>query len=202
MANSGHKRKVSNYLLNKSLQLRYVALVTALSAIICGTLGFLIWRQEKYASEKILTTFNASEFAEDPELKAAIVDRLTNYDTGLVQMMSLAGVGLVVVLSVYLIMMTHKVAGPLYKVGLYFDKMADGRLGPVWPLRKGDMLVDFYDGFKRAHDALRKKHQDDNAAIGRFLAACDAAGVGASGPLGHTLDELRVHHKARDQALS
>ena len=43
---------VSNYLLNKSLQLRYVALVTALSAIITGSLGFLIWRQELYASRR------------------------------------------------------------------------------------------------------------------------------------------------------
>ena len=62
--------------------------------------------------------------------------------------MALAAIGLVIGLSLYLVVMTHKVAGPLYKVALYFDKMADGRLGQVWPLRKGDMLVDFYESFR------------------------------------------------------
>ena len=31
---------------------------------------------------------------------------------------------------------------------MYFDKMTAGKMGQVWPLRKGDMLTDFYDGFK------------------------------------------------------
>jgi hypothetical protein len=202
LASTQHKRKVSNYLLNKSLQLRYVALVTAMSAIISGTLGFLIWRQEKYASEKVLESFDSSELAAYPELKTAIVSELSSRDTGLVTMMTLAFIGLVVVLSLYLVVMTHKVAGPLYKVGLYFDKMAAGRLDQVWPLRKGDMLVDFYETFRAAHQALRKRHQDSNAAIGRFLAACDSAGVGGGGALGHELDELRAHHKKREEALA
>jgi hypothetical protein len=201
LSDGNQKRRVSNYLLNKSLQLRYVVLVTAMSTLIAGVLGFLIWRQETYASAKILAAFNASAFASDPELRSEIVDRLTTYDTGLVQTMGLAAIGLILGLSAYLIVMTHKVAGPLYKVGIYFDKMADGRLGPVWPLRRGDMLVDFYDTFRRAHEALRARHVEGNAAIGRFLAACDAVGV-AGGPLGAVLDELRTHHDERAAALA
>ena len=32
----------------------------------------------------------------------------------------------------------------LFEVSIYFDRMAEGRLGRVTALRRGDMLVDFY----------------------------------------------------------
>jgi hypothetical protein len=196
------QRKVRNYLLNKSLQLHYVVLVTTLSALISASLGFVIWSQEDYATEKNLAAFDASEFSSDLDLRAQIVAQQSSHDTGLVQRMSVAGIGLIIVLSLYLIVMTHKVAGPLYKVGLYFDRMAAGHLGPVTPLRKGDMLLDFYEKFRAAHDALRKRHQEHSAAVGRFLAACDAAGVGGSGALGEELAALKAHHTQREDVLA
>jgi hypothetical protein len=48
-----HKRKFSNYLLDKKLQLRYVLVVTILSGVIAGALGFLIYQQRRAASESI-----------------------------------------------------------------------------------------------------------------------------------------------------
>lgn len=196
-----HQRKVRNYLLNKSLQLRYVVLVTTVSALISGSLGFVIWSQERHATQRNLAAFDASEFAADRDLRGQIVSQLTSHDTGLLTKMTIAGVGLIVALGLYLVVMTHRVAGPLYKVGTYFDRMAAGRLGPVAPLRKGDLLVDFYDSFRGVHDALRRRHQEHSAAVGRFLAACDAAGVGGGGAFGQTLEELRAHHKEREEAL-
>ena len=46
-----HKRKLSNYLLDKSLQLRYILLVTLLSAAIASALGYMIYDQRRAASE-------------------------------------------------------------------------------------------------------------------------------------------------------
>src|SRR5690606_20788814 len=51
-----YRRRLSNYLLNKRLQLRYVGFVTILSALLCGTLGYLIWQQENQASSQILAS--------------------------------------------------------------------------------------------------------------------------------------------------
>ena len=48
-----YKRKLSNYLLDKKLQLRYVLLVTILSGVIAGALGYLIYQQKRAASESI-----------------------------------------------------------------------------------------------------------------------------------------------------
>lgn len=212
-----HRRKLSNYLLDKRLQLRYVAFVTLLSAVISGSLGYLIWKQEKDASDTIVDIFDSSELSDDPTLKDEIVGKLTAHETRLLVTMLGAGIGLVIVLSLYMIVMTHKVAGPLYKVSTYFEKMADGRLGEVWDLRKGDMLHGFYQKFRDAHEAVRSRHQSDNDAIGRFLAACEQAGVtrpgaGSEGepdrpdPASGSdflekLERLREHHELRDQQL-
>jgi hypothetical protein len=194
------QRKLSNYLLNKSLQLRYVAFVTALSAIISGALGYLIWHQEAQASAFVLKAFDS--FANDPELRGAIADRLHSGDNNLILTMAGAGIGLVVVLFLYLVVMTHKVAGPLYKVSSYFDKMAAGKLGNVYSLRKGDMLQDFYEKFREMHDSLRTQHSDDLGAMKRFLAAFEAAGQGDTGPLGREVEDLRAHVKKREEALA
>jgi hypothetical protein len=88
------------------------------------------------------------------------------------------GIALVIGLALYGIKMTHRVAGPLFKVGLYLSKMRDGRFDKVYNLRKGDQLVDFYDQFKAAHGGIVAMQQDDIARIARVIAAADAAGLG------------------------
>lgn len=197
-----YRRKLTNYLLDKRLQLRYVSFVTLLSAVICGSLGYLIWKQEDEASETIITTFDSTELAEEPGLKEQIVEDLTQRDNNLILTMIGVGIGLVIVLSLYLIVMTHKVAGPLYKVTRYFDKMRDGKLGEIYDLRKGDMLRGFYDKFREAHQSVRARHREENEVVGKFLEACEQAGVGGDHEIVRELDELRAHHKKREEALS
>lgn len=68
---------------------------------------------------------------------------------------------LVIGLAFYGIKMTHKVAGPLHKVGLYLDKLAAGKYDTVWNLRKGDQLNVFYEHFKGAHAGLSKLQAED-----------------------------------------
>ena len=89
--------------------------------------------------------------------------------TGLILMMGLA---------VYGIKMTHKVAGPLFKVSLYLAKMREGRFDKVWNLRKGDQLVDFYEHFKAAHAGVVKLERDDIDQIKALIAAAETAGAG------------------------
>lgn len=195
-----YRRRFSNFLLNKSLQLRYIGVVTVISAVLLGTLGTMIWQQKNQASSLILDSLDGTELTED--VKAAVDDDLFWRDTNWILRLAGVGVGLVLVLFFLLLILTHKVAGPLYKVSLYFDKMAQGRLGETYPLRRGDMLRDFYDKFKEMHDQVRTRFEDENEVVGKLLAACDAAGVERKGALGARLDELQEHHEARQEALS
>jgi hypothetical protein len=198
-----HKRHLSNYLLDKSLQLRYVLVVTILSAIIAGSLGYLIYQQENRASD-VLASGLAKMSATDTDfadLQQEATSEMGSRDQELVWKMAGVGVGLTLVLSMYLLLMTHKVAGPLYKVSRYFDEMAAGKLGPVWGLRKGDMLQDFFGSFREMHDATRGRLTDDVAALTRLSAACQAAA--AQDPaLAQALADLNAHLATRTKALS
>ena len=162
-ARQPYKRKLSNLMLDKKLQLRYVLLVTILSALISGSLGYLIYHQRHSASASIESdlqalTQNDSSLAEFQE---QVAEDMAQDDRVLVYKMVGVGIGLVVILSAYLVIMTHKVAGPLFKVSMYFDRMAEGRIGNVYGLRKGDMLQDFFGNFKEMHEAVRTRMQAD-----------------------------------------
>jgi hypothetical protein len=178
---SRHHRKLSNYMLDKNLQLRYVLLVTILSAVIAGALGYMIYDQRRVASRSIEADLQAltNADASHREFQDQVASGLESDDHMLVYKMVGVGAGLVLILSAYLVIMTHKVAGPLFKVSMYFDQMTEGRLGPVTPLRRGDMLQDFFGDFKAMHESLRTRATADLDVMERAAAALRTApGVG------------------------
>jgi hypothetical protein len=111
----------------------------------------------------------------------------------------LIGTGLLLMLglAVYGIKMTHKVAGPLFKVTLYLAKMRDGRYDKVWNLRKGDQLVDFYEHFKQAHAGVVTMEKDDIERIKATIASAEAAGIGDH----ETVAELKALLARKEKAL-
>ncbi len=200
---SKHRRHLRNYLIDKSLQLQYVIIVTLISAAIAGALGFLLNRQDTYASDTIIKSMTDSGMVEflGPDGVQQVKDSLRAEDRSQLTIMLVMGVGLVFVLSGYLVLMTHKVAGPLFKIGAYFDRMRDGKLPKVWPLRKGDQLVDFFEKFRAMDEALRERTEHEIAAMTRFVDECEKAGVPRAGELGHRLDELRALIKDKQASL-
>jgi hypothetical protein len=203
---SRHHRKLSNYLLDKNLQLRYVLFVTILSAVIAGALGYMIYDQRRTASEsierdlKVLTKADASH----QEFQDQVASGLESDDQMLVYKMVAVGVGLVVILSAYLVIMTHKVAGPLFKVSMYFDRMTQGKLGRVTPLRRGDMLQDFFGDFKVMHESVRNRAFDDVDTMDRAVASLRSPGGQAAGrgELTAALDGLEQHIALRKKQLA
>jgi hypothetical protein len=201
---SRHQRKLSNYLLDKNLQLRYILLVTLLSAAISAALGYMIYDQSRLASESIVRDLQVLTVGDTSRQEFTSI--LAGKDQALIYEMVALGLGLVVILSAYLVIMTHKVAGPLFKVSSYFEQMAEGRLGVVTPLRRGDMLQDFFGEFKVMHESLRARAQGDVADMERALTAlreargeADAAGRGT---LEDALTALDQHIAGRKKQLS
>ena len=121
-------------------------------------------------------------------------------DRSLVYKMVGVGVGLVVILSLYLLIMTHKVAGPLYKISSYFDRMSEGRLGSVSALRRGDMLQDFFGNFREMHEAVRTRMQSDVITMESAAVALRAK-AGDSKQLADALDTLDKHLVQRKKQL-
>jgi hypothetical protein len=199
---SPYKRRLSNYLLDRRLQLRYVMLVTILSGAIAGSLGFLIYQQSALASDSIERDLAAltENDASLTDFRNEEVARLRSEDRALVYKMVGVGIGLVLILSAYLVIMTHKVAGPLFKVSMYFDRMAEGRLGNVTALRKGDMLQDFFGNFREMHEAVRTRLQGD---VITMESAADALRTKAGGDakLAAALDAMDKHVTQRKKQL-
>lgn len=197
-----YRRRLSNYLLDKRLQLRYVIVVSLLSAIICGVLGTLIYRQEQQAStflEEDLKELTAGD-ASLRDFQAEVARDMESRDKALVGKMIGAGFGLVLILSIYLVVMTHKVAGPLYKVSMYFDQMSRGRFAKVTPLRRGDMLQDFFSSFQETSEEMRKRMQADLDVMERAVKA--SRNANASGELAEAVAKLEAHVAERRKQLA
>lgn len=111
----------------------------------------------------------------------------------------MVGTGLLLVLglAIYGIKMTHKVAGPLFKVGLYLNKMKSGRFDKVYNLRKGDQLVDFYEHFKLGHAGIVGMQKDDIAHAKGVIAAAEQAGLGEHA----AITELREMVARKEKSL-
>ncbi|MDQ3336113.1 MAG: hypothetical protein M4D80_13170 [Myxococcota bacterium] len=132
------------------------------------------------------------------ELKLAA--RLDGLERGRLRILwVLIGTGLLLVLGLaaYGIKMTHKVAGPLFKVGLYLGKMKGGRFDKVYNLRKGDQLVDFYEHFKHGHAGVVQMQKDDIARIKAVIASAEGAGLGDHA----TVVELRDMVAKKEKSL-
>jgi nitrogen fixation/metabolism regulation signal transduction histidine kinase len=78
-------------------------------------------------------------------------------------LMTLFGVLLLLSVAVGLagIVVTHKVAGPIYKMTRQFHDVADGHWNMPSPLRKGDELGDFFREFEDMVRALRTQREKE-----------------------------------------
>ena len=184
----GYKRSLRNYLLNSSYQLRFTGVIVVISAILTGGLGYLVLHNAHEASRVVQVR------AMDPtdELAQQLATQFAHNDRILMFVLIGFGFLLSLVLAAYGIVLTHKVAGPLFKITNHLDKIRDGKLGVVYNLRKGDQLVDFFEHFKGAHDALRHRTEEDIALLDK---AIGAVGNGA------VADELKAAKARKEESL-
>lgn len=114
-----------------------------------------------------------------------------------------AGLLLVIGLTIFGIKMTHRVAGPLYKVSLYLEKMRKGTYDEVYNLRKGDQLVEFYEQFKNAHTGLKSMQQQDIEVLRDILDAAEKAELGSKSPeLDKLMKEMRETLAGKEESIA
>jgi hypothetical protein len=191
-----YKRKVRNYLLDVGLQLRYTATIVIVAVFLTAGLGFKMYQATRDVSKVILWTSLV-----DPSSAEELQAQFSNSDR--VVLWGIVGFGVVLVLSISAvgILITHKVAGPLYKIATYFGRVRDNRLGPApSSLRKGDELQDFYSAFREMHQAMRERTEDDVRVIGNAVAALEAGDARAPDAQ-RALDELRQLRKRKEESL-
>jgi len=192
-----YKRKVRNYLLDVGLQLRYTATIVVVAIFLTAGLGFKMYQATRDVSKVILWTSLV-----DPASADELQSQFANSDR--VVLWGIVGFGVVLILSISAvgILITHKVAGPLYKIASFFGKVRDNRLGPTPAnLRKGDELQEFYGAFKEMHTSLRARAEDDVRVLGNVVSVLETAPDARSPALTRALDELRDLRKRKEESL-
>ncbi|MBU1219758.1 hypothetical protein KKF34_08335 [Myxococcota bacterium] len=102
----------------------------------------------------------------------------------------------IVVIFLYTIVLTHKVAGPLFKVSLYLKKMEDANFTPIWPLRKGDQLQDFYEKFSTAYKAVASRITTDVSELDRIITEFETSGADEK-----TLNDLKALRDRKKESV-
>lgn len=132
---------------------------------------------------ELLEAFNADAAAQDRRLAAqkkslqeqrarlvADAAKLRSFHTTL--LWSLVGLlsALVAGIGVAGILVTHKVAGPIFKMKRHLKDVGAGKLEIPWGLRKGDELVEFFEVLREMIQSLRQQRQGQIARVDEALA--------------------------------
>ena len=81
---------------------------------------------------------------------------------------------LIGVLGIYI---THKVAGPIYKMKMLLRQVGDGKLTFHGRLRKGDELQDFFEAFATMVEKLSARQRRECELLEAAIEKAKAAGV-------------------------
>jgi nitrogen fixation/metabolism regulation signal transduction histidine kinase len=71
------------------------------------------------------------------------------------------------------IVITHKVAGPIYKMKRQIRDLGEGHMKLPGKLRKGDELVDFFDTFEHTVRNLRRRQEEEIKKLDSAIAVLD-----------------------------
>ncbi len=211
------QRRIRNYLLDRSFQLKYAAILSGIALALSVGLGVLVWRtssqvitqgqatvergkevlvQSRRVNEVVAMNI-AKEYADDPVLAKTFAESAANDErklqaeqerlerdanslaehqrTLLFSLVLALGV-LVVSIGLAGIVVTHKIAGPVYKMKRLLREVGDGRLVMRERLRKGDELQHFFEAFEGMVGDLRARR---SAEISRIDAIVEKLSVSA-----------------------
>jgi len=153
------------YLIDKSFQLRYVGSVLLLSTVITMLLGYFVYDKAREATEIMnITNPELAEMVAWADAKLLIYLGLFV----LVQALSVTFVG---------VMMTHRIAGPVFRLRRNLSDLASGHLKEVGQLRKRDELQALIEPMNDLVNALREEAERDRDVLDAAVKQLEATGA-------------------------
>lgn len=129
------KRKVRNLLINRRFQLKWVSLILLVTFALFATLGGYIWELERHSSDAIVNGLSAMYGAEEVEVMKEL---FVASDSNVLWVLMGSGVALILTLAGFGVVLTHKMAGPIYALRKSMGRVADGQWFNVRGVRDGD----------------------------------------------------------------
>ena len=182
---AGHRRR---YLVDRGFQLKY-ALVMALSGVAVAVV-FGLWLHQAHAQATVL-------LAPDAETRALVErsDRLLLAAFGAIAILLGAALGLLG------IVITHRVAGPVFVMGHYLEVLAQGRFPRMRTLRRSDELKTFFRTFIDAVDRMKVREAKHAALLEEAVQRMRTAAA-RSPELAPAIDALASAARERRAALA
>ena len=144
------------YLIKKGFQLKYVGLILALmfmTAVICSYVVY--YTVMITLGEKLANVY--------PQGRLVSMVRTVNFRI----MLSIIFITPVVaVVGIYL---SHKIAGPIFRMESFLKNMASGNFASRITLRKGDELVSLADGMNSLSDAMKANVQRQKTQMSKVV---------------------------------
>lgn len=128
----------------------------------------LLQRQKELEEHAGQLTENAQALVANADsLEAQMQRQAWIVAAGILCFISFIGLGGIVV--------SHKIAGPLFKIKRHVRELGDGSLGMPSDLRKGDELVEFFRTFQRTVGKLRTQAENDIAVLDQVVSSLSGA---------------------------
>jgi hypothetical protein len=135
-----------HYLLDRGFQLKYAAVMALAGLAVAAIFG--LWVHQAHAQATAL-------LAPDPETRAL----LEKSDRVLLGVLAGIAALLAAALGLLGVVITHRVAGPVFVMGHYLDVIARGRYPRMRTLRRSDELRRFFAVFLAAVEALKARER-------------------------------------------
>jgi hypothetical protein len=175
-------------LLDRGFQLKY-ALVMAGAGLVCAAV-FGLWVHQAHAQA-------VAVLAPDPETRAL----LARTDATLLAVLGAIAVLLGGALGLLGVVITHRVAGPVFVMGHYLRVLSQGRFPRMRTLRRSDELKTFFKSFLDAVEAMKAREARHAAVLEDAVRRMEAAKA-RHPELAPAIEALAAEAAARRAALA
>ncbi|MBI3181422.1 MAG: signal protein [Myxococcales bacterium] len=155
------------YLVDRPFQVKYTLLLAAIGAAVSGLIGSLSYLAHAELARELESAFARSGAAVPEEVKL----QLSAAGATVLYLAAGAAVLSAILLGLFGVLLTHRVAGPVWVMSRYVAALAKGRYPAMRPLRRTDELRDLFDGFRGAVETVRQREVEEADQLERALSA-------------------------------
>ena len=152
------------YLIDKKFQMKYTMIVVAFSALMFAAFGYKLYSKE-LEKTKILQIQNLD-----------VAGLVSSQDFQMIYYLIGLFVLQVVGLVLLGILLTHRIAGPVYRVHRYLEEVAEtGKLKPLQGIRSRDEFHEFFDSLSNVITKVQARTEEQRQKLENLKKSLNAA---------------------------
>ncbi len=158
------RAKVSrrNFLIDRSFQTKYTAYMVLVGAAISILFGAMMYQAHVEATQLI-------------DMPDPLREAVKSQDASLLWLVLAISLVMAVALGLFGVLVTHRIAGPIYVFSHYMNVLGRGRYPLLRPLRKNDELKSFYEVFHEAVTSMRARDKSEGQLLQDIARVLDEA---------------------------